>query len=216
MDVSLAVAQGFHNAPRLYGDEVRRPTRITGFHSGMRAAGKELALGFYDGISGVVTQPYRGFRDGGFTGALKGAGRGVGGIFFKTQAGLAATVGFPLKGVHREIRKGRDRRVLEHIMAERRRQGDRELGRYRAETQPEATKAASDATGGGAATAGGADVLDQRMQRGWQAVLEERQKRQTEREKTLGKEIAALVKRKKAGGARGGKLRGEGAVPDTE
>ena len=50
MDVSLAVAQGFHNAPRLYGDEVRRPARITGFHSGMQAAGKELALGFYDPV----------------------------------------------------------------------------------------------------------------------------------------------------------------------
>jgi hypothetical protein len=32
MDLTLAITQGFHNAPRLYGDEtVRRPPRVTGF-----------------------------------------------------------------------------------------------------------------------------------------------------------------------------------------
>jgi len=61
LDLSVAVAQGFHNAPRLYGDTtVRRPTRITGMKSGLKAAGEEFAYGVYDGVTGLVTQPYYG------------------------------------------------------------------------------------------------------------------------------------------------------------
>lgn len=181
MDVSLAVAQGFHNAPRLYGDEVRRPARITGFHSGMRAAGKELALGMYDGFTGLVMQPYRGAKEEGVKGALKGVGKGVGGVFFKTQAGLAGAIGFPMKGVHREVRKGRDRRVLERVMVARRMQGDRELVEWRAQAKDE-----------------GEEVMEGRMKAGWEKVMEERQKRKTEKEKSLGKEIAGLKGRRKA------------------
>ena len=43
MDLAMALAQGFHNAPRLYGDDtVRKPVRITGCHSGLRAAWSEF------------------------------------------------------------------------------------------------------------------------------------------------------------------------------
>ena len=61
LDLSVAVAQGFHNAPRLYGDTtVRRPTRITGMKSGLKAAGEEFVYGVYDGVTGLVMQPYHG------------------------------------------------------------------------------------------------------------------------------------------------------------
>ena len=41
MDFTLSLARGFHNAPKLYGDKSVRPSeRITGFQSGLRAAGK--------------------------------------------------------------------------------------------------------------------------------------------------------------------------------
>ena len=41
MDFTLALAKGFHNAPRLYGDTSVRPhEHITGFQSGIKAAGK--------------------------------------------------------------------------------------------------------------------------------------------------------------------------------
>lgn len=41
MDFTLGLARGFHNAPKLYGDEsVRTPEKITGFQSGLKAAGK--------------------------------------------------------------------------------------------------------------------------------------------------------------------------------
>ena len=41
MNFTLALAKGFHNAPRLYGDTTVRPhEKISGFQSGLRAAGK--------------------------------------------------------------------------------------------------------------------------------------------------------------------------------
>ncbi|KAJ4388344.1 hypothetical protein N0V85_007657, partial [Neurospora sp. IMI 360204] len=66
VDLSIALAQGFHNAPRLYGDDtVRRPTRVTGIKSGLKAAGHEFVFGIYDGWTGLVRLPYRGFKEGG-------------------------------------------------------------------------------------------------------------------------------------------------------
>ena len=45
LDFSLAIARGFHNAPKLYGDKnVRRPDKITDFQSGLKAAGKVCCL----------------------------------------------------------------------------------------------------------------------------------------------------------------------------
>ena len=44
MDFTLALARGFHNAPKLYGDEsVRRAGKVTDFQSGLREAGKVVA-----------------------------------------------------------------------------------------------------------------------------------------------------------------------------
>lgn len=79
MDLSLAVAQGFHNAPRLYGDEtVRRPVRITGIRSGLVASRNEFFYGIYDGFTGVVTQPYHGAKERGVLGFVDGVGMGFG------------------------------------------------------------------------------------------------------------------------------------------
>ena len=41
MDFTLGLARGFHNAPKLYGDEsVRQADKVTDFQSGLKAAGK--------------------------------------------------------------------------------------------------------------------------------------------------------------------------------
>ena len=41
MDFTLSLAQGFHNAPKLYGDQtVRQADKVTGIQSGLKAAGK--------------------------------------------------------------------------------------------------------------------------------------------------------------------------------
>jgi hypothetical protein len=41
MDFSLGIARGFHNAPKLYGDDTVRPqAKVTDLQSGLKAAGK--------------------------------------------------------------------------------------------------------------------------------------------------------------------------------
>ena len=108
MDLSLAIAQGFHNAPRLYGDTtVRTPPRISGFHSGLRAAGSEFAFGIYDGVTGLVLQPYHGARTNGALGFVQGVGKGIGGFVLKDLAAVIGPFGYTLKGVHKELIKGR-------------------------------------------------------------------------------------------------------------
>ena len=108
MDLSLAIAQGFHNAPRLYGDNtVRTPPRISGFHSGLRAAGSEFTFGIYDGVTGLVLQPYHGARKNGALGFVQGVGKGIGGFVLKDLAAVIGPFGYTLKGVHKELIKGR-------------------------------------------------------------------------------------------------------------
>ena len=43
MDFTMALARGFHNAPKLYGDQVRQTDKITDLQSGLKAAGKVFA-----------------------------------------------------------------------------------------------------------------------------------------------------------------------------
>ncbi|KAI9887544.1 MAG: hypothetical protein M1823_000635 [Watsoniomyces obsoletus] len=109
MEISMAIAQGLHNAPRLYGDStVRRPTRVTGIHSGLRAAGEEFVYGIYDGVTGLVIQPYTGAKQDGLIGFIKGMGRGVGGFVLKDLAAVIGPFGYTLKGIQKELRKHKE------------------------------------------------------------------------------------------------------------
>ncbi|KAJ5058052.1 hypothetical protein J3E74DRAFT_436341 [Bipolaris maydis] len=106
MEMTLAITQGFHNAPRLYGDEtVRRPPRVTGFHSGTRAGRDEFLYGVRDGVSGLVMQPYHGAKKNGVMGALRGVGFGVGGFILKDIAALLGPMAYMMKGLDAEYMK---------------------------------------------------------------------------------------------------------------
>ncbi|SZF06397.1 unnamed protein product [Blumeria hordei] len=103
-----SVGKSFHNAPRLYGDTtVRRPVRITGIRSGLKAAGEEFVNGIYDGFTGLVVQPYTGARDDGLVGFIKGVGMGFTGFILKDFAAVCGPFGYTLKGVHKEMVKHR-------------------------------------------------------------------------------------------------------------
>lgn len=44
MDFSLNVAKGFHNVPKLYGDEVRQVDKVTDLQSGVKTAAKVRSI----------------------------------------------------------------------------------------------------------------------------------------------------------------------------
>ncbi|CAG8174951.1 unnamed protein product [Penicillium nalgiovense] len=99
-DLSLSLSKGFHNAPKLYHDPMVHPApKVIGVRSGFKAAGDEFRDGFYDGVTGLVSQPRYGYKQKGIKGMLKGVGKGLGGVFFKPSAGLWGLAGYPLAGI---------------------------------------------------------------------------------------------------------------------
>jgi hypothetical protein len=57
------VISGLETLPSLYGTQERRSrTKVKGGGSGFVAGGKGLAFGFYDGLSGLVLDPYEGAK----------------------------------------------------------------------------------------------------------------------------------------------------------
>lgn len=124
MDISVSMTQGMHNVPKLLGDDTVRPQeRISDFKSGAKAAGREFGLGFYDGITGLVMQPWNGARKEGAVGFVKGLGRGLGGFIAKPTAGVVAIPGYMMKGVHREMNRLYGGNVQNYVIASRVAQG---------------------------------------------------------------------------------------------
>ncbi|KAI5811762.1 hypothetical protein DFH27DRAFT_593343 [Peziza echinospora] len=127
IDFTVSIALGFHNAPLLYGDQVRRPQRITGIHSGLKAAAKEVVFGISDTATGLVLKPYHGAQQDGVLGFLSGVGMGLGGIVFATGAATFGIPGYTLKGVHKELRKGTERKLEDRVRSMRVWQGEEEV-----------------------------------------------------------------------------------------
>lgn len=177
LDLSLAIAQGFHNAPRLYGDNtVRTPPRISGFHSGLRAAGSEFTFGVYDGVTGLVLQPYHGAREHGALGFVQGIGKGIGGFVLKDLAAIFGPFGYTLKGVHKELIKGRQPTAF--IRKARMIQGGQDAQALEGKTkQQDLTK----------------------IDAAWRIVSEIRKEDEAQREEGLKGRVALLKERRKMG-----------------
>ncbi|PYH93363.1 UDP-glucose,sterol transferase [Aspergillus ellipticus CBS 707.79] len=127
-DITLTLSRGFHNAPKLYHDTLVEDTpRVMGVRSGLRAAGVELTHGIYNGVTGLVTQPMVEMEKSGGTGLLKGVGKGVGGVFLKPMAGLWGLAGYPLDGIHKNLRNSLAKSKTRDILTSRMRQGIEEM-----------------------------------------------------------------------------------------
>ncbi|KFY00846.1 hypothetical protein O988_03085 [Pseudogymnoascus sp. VKM F-3808] len=124
MTLSMGITEGFHNAPKLWGDDTVRPQQqVSDFKSGARAIGKEFAFGWYDGVTGLVTQPWKGARKEGASGFVKGIGKGIGGFVTKPGAALFGIPSYLMKGVHKEVQKLYGSNVQNYIIASRTAQG---------------------------------------------------------------------------------------------
>ncbi|KPI45216.1 Sterol 3-beta-glucosyltransferase UGT80A2 [Cyphellophora attinorum] len=124
MTLSMGLTKGCHNLPKQWGDEtVRTQAQISDLRSGVRTAGKEFGLGWYDGVTGLVTQPWKGAQKDGAGGFVKGIGKGVGGFFAKPLAGGCGVLGYTMKGVHKEVQKAFGSNAQNFILASRTAQG---------------------------------------------------------------------------------------------
>lgn len=128
MNFCLGLARGFRNAPRLYNDDsVRPPERVTDLGSGLKAAGKEFGLGMYDGISGLITQPLKGAQKEGGVGAIKGFGKGIGGIVLKPAAAFWSIPAYTMQGLNAELRTRMSKSWQNYIIASRLAQGREDM-----------------------------------------------------------------------------------------
>ncbi|KAG8533815.1 uncharacterized protein KY384_001556 [Bacidia gigantensis] len=138
MDFTLGIARGFHNAPKLYGDEtVRQSDKVTGIQSGLKAAGKEFGYGMWDGITGLVTQPIDGAKKEGIAGLVKGFGKGIGGVVLKPNAAGWGILGYTFKGIYKEVQKHFGSSVQNYIIAARTAQGYHEWSKSTSEERLE-------------------------------------------------------------------------------
>ncbi|KAK0731150.1 hypothetical protein B0H67DRAFT_474439 [Lasiosphaeris hirsuta] len=136
INVCMGLARGFRNAPKLYNDDTVRPTeKVTGFTSGLKIAGKEFGLGFYDGVSGLVTQPLKGAEKDGGRGLLKGIGKGIGGLILKPAAAVWALPAYTMQGVQAEVRNMFSTSSDNYILTSRVVQGRDEMRKATAEEQ---------------------------------------------------------------------------------
>ncbi|KAE9377348.1 glycosyltransferase family 1 protein [Stipitochalara longipes BDJ] len=104
VDIPLAAAEGFKNIPALYGGQIRDNGPVTDWKSGVVVGGKSFFYGMTEGLTDIFVQPYKGARDEGSLGALKGIGKGTVALASKTGAGALGLVAYPGQGIAKSIR----------------------------------------------------------------------------------------------------------------
>jgi len=124
VDIPLALTEGLNAVPSLYGDQARDNGKITGAGSGFAVAGKSLAWGFADGLSGLVTEPYKGSKQSGAKGLAAGLGKGAVGLFTKSGAGMFGVLAYPASGIAKSLRAATHTRSRKAVEAERRVEGE--------------------------------------------------------------------------------------------
>lgn len=87
IDMPLAVSEGLRAVPRLYGDEVKNHGVVRDWKSGAVFAGRNFTHGMAEGLSDLFTQPYKGGRQEGAKGVMKGLAKGTLGATTKVSSG---------------------------------------------------------------------------------------------------------------------------------
>lgn len=113
-----SMSKFYWHIPLLYGDKTAREEwpEITGFKSGCAAGAKSLMYGFYDGITGIVTLPYKGAKGAGIKGFAIGILHGIGGLIFKPLSGIWALIGHPIFGLHKYITNRKNKKQQDPAM----------------------------------------------------------------------------------------------------
>ncbi|KAJ6107462.1 UDP-glucosesterol transferase [Penicillium sp. IBT 18751x] len=86
--MGMAFTQGLHNAPSIWGDNAIRPLEtVRDFPSGLKAGGKQMCFGVYDGVTSFVTYPVSRARQHSALKDLSGVGSGILSGLSKTVSG---------------------------------------------------------------------------------------------------------------------------------
>nr|GAT54436.1 glycosyltransferase family 1 protein [Mycena chlorophos] len=103
IDIVVSLHEGIYNMPKLYGSKVRKAGKVTDFASGIKEGGKGLFYGYYDGITGLVREPYEGAKKDGFAGAIKGSLRSFANATIRPAGGIAGAISHPIQGLWKSV-----------------------------------------------------------------------------------------------------------------
>ncbi|PVI03303.1 glycosyltransferase family 1 protein [Periconia macrospinosa] len=102
--VPMAFAEGFRNAPKLYGDDIMDHGTVEDWKSGGVVAAKTFGTGFYEGITDIVTKPYAGAKKEGALGFMKGLGKGSMNMVTKPGSAMFGLVAYPAQGIYKSMK----------------------------------------------------------------------------------------------------------------
>ncbi|KAK2477128.1 hypothetical protein H9L39_12352 [Fusarium oxysporum f. sp. albedinis] len=103
VDVPLALTEGLHNLPELYGDKVRKHNKVTDWKSGTAEAGKNFAYNFLDATWCLFKQPAVGAIKGGPVGLVTGLGKAGFGLIAKPGSAMFGLLAYPALGIYKSI-----------------------------------------------------------------------------------------------------------------
>ncbi|GMK53538.1 hypothetical protein CspeluHIS016_0101240 [Cutaneotrichosporon spelunceum] len=103
-DVVSSFQEGLENVPGIMGGQTRRRGNVDSFTTGVQEGAKGLAYGIFDGITGLVTEPYRGAKSDGANGFVKGAWNGVLSLGPRLAGAGLGLVVHPTTGAFRGLR----------------------------------------------------------------------------------------------------------------
>jgi hypothetical protein len=124
VDFPLALTEGLSSVPSHYGGKRRDNGNVTDIGSGFAVAGKTFAWGFADGLSGLVTEPYKDAKKSGAKGIATGLGKGAVGLVTKSGAGMFGLLAYPASGIAKSLRTATHTRSRKAVEAARRIEGD--------------------------------------------------------------------------------------------
>lgn len=127
IDIPLALTEGLRSIPQHMGGTVRDHGAVTDAKSGSVVGAKTFAWGFIDGLSDVVMEPYRGARDEGALGAVKGVGKGTVNLVTKSGAGMFGLVAYPSAGIAKSLRTAFHTSTRKAIIQQRHKEGEWKL-----------------------------------------------------------------------------------------
>ncbi|WVR09693.1 hypothetical protein IAU60_006768 [Kwoniella sp. DSM 27419] len=104
MNIIDNISEGMDNIPRLIGSSSRERGKVNDFESGVKEGAKSVFFGYWDGITGLVTEPVEGAKKEGFMGAIKGMGRSYVNVTARPAAGIFAAINLPLRGAAKAFR----------------------------------------------------------------------------------------------------------------
>ncbi|KAJ6562455.1 hypothetical protein B0H19DRAFT_1069079 [Mycena capillaripes] len=116
VDMPLAAIEGARAMPKLYGEEVKDRDQIRDWKSGLVVAGKNFVQAFPSGLADTVVQPYKGIKEDGAIGLVKGIAKGSLGLATKTTTSVLGLGFYPVQGIYKSVYAAMNDRTRREII----------------------------------------------------------------------------------------------------